>query len=329
MRYGPEDRESDEVEDRRGGRGGFRFPRGGGERRITIPIGGGAGGLGIGSLLIIGVVCLVLGINPLALLSSDGGIEIPIPDLKRPGSPRADAPDRPSAPGGSGVDKAGDDMTRFVRRVLADSEDVWQRVFQASGRTYEKPRMVLYSGMTHTACGTGQAAMGPFYCPADRKIYIDLSFYDEMRTRFGAPGDFAQAYVIAHEVGHHVQNLLGVADKVHQAKQRAGSQVEANALQVRMELQADCFAGVWASVADQMTLAKKREGRLEDGDIREGLNAASAIGDDTLQHKAQGRVVPDAFTHGSSAQRMRWFKRGLDAGQASACDTFSVRAGEL
>jgi predicted metalloprotease len=319
MRYGPDDRESDQFEDR-SGRGS---PSPGGGRRITIPIGGAGGrGLGLGSLLIIGVACLFFGINPLTLLTSDGGIQIPIPDLQRPGSPRADAPDQPGFPGGPGVGKSGQEMKSFVRRVLADSEDVWQRVFQASGRTYEKPKLVVFSGFTNTACGAGEAAMGPFYCPVDRQIYIDLTFYEELKTKFGAPGDFAQAYVIAHEVGHHVQALLGIAEKVFRAKQRV-SQVEANALQVRMELQADCFAGVWAALTHQM---KKR---LEAGDVEEGLAAASAIGDDTLQRKSQGRVVPDAFTHGSSAQRVRWFKRGLDTGQTQSCDTFNIGAREL
>jgi predicted metalloprotease len=192
-------------------------------------------------------------------------------------------------------------------------------VFEASGKPYPKPRLVLFTGATSTACGTGQSAMGPFYCPLDRKVYIDLSFYDVLKRRFGAPGDFAQAYVIAHEVGHHVQKLLGIADAVQQARQRAGSEAAANASQVKMELQADCFAGVWASLNDQV------RSRLEPGDVDEALKAAAAIGDDTLQRRSQGYVVPDAFTHGTSAQRVRWFKRGLDAGQVRACDTFNAR----
>ena len=194
-----------------------------------------------------------------------------------------------------------------------------RRVFKAAGRTYEKPRLVIFSGATQTRCGTGQTAMGPFYCPLDKTVYIDLRFYEDLKRRFRAPGDFAQAYVIAHEVGHHVQTLLGIADKVHAMKQRAG-QREGNALQVRMELQADCLAGVWASLNHQM------KSRLEPGDIEEGLTAAAAIGDDTLQRQTQGRVVPESFTHGSAAQRVRWFKRGFDTGQTTACDTF--KAGE-
>jgi hypothetical protein len=212
-----------------------------------------------------------------------------------------------------------DEMSRFVRRVLADTEDVWDRVFQSAGKRYEKPTLVLFTRATQTACGTGQSAMGPFYCPLDHKVYIDLDFYRELKDRFHAPGDFAQAYVIAHEVGHHVQTLLGVGDKVNALRQQAmqrGDQVRSNNLQVRMELQADCLAGVWASLNDQV------KNRLQPGDIENGLNAASQIGDDTLQKRAQGRVVPESFTHGSSAQRVRWFKKGMDSGQTQACDTF-------
>lgn len=317
MRYGPGDRESDQVEDRRGeGRFSGRF-RGG--RRIAIPIGAGGRGLGLGTLVLIGVVCLLLGINPLTLLT-DGGVQPPIPDTSRPSPYRTGTPDLPGQPR---TDQAGDKMATFVRRVLADNEDVWERVFQADGQAYQKPRLVLFSGVTRTACGTGQSAAGPFYCPLDRKIYIDLAFYDDLKRRFGAPGDFAQAYVIAHEVGHHVQTLMGVAESVQRAKQRAGSRAEANALQVRMELQADCLAGVWASLTHQL------KARLEPGDVEEGLRAAAAIGDDMIQRKTQGHVVPDAFTHGSSAQRVRWFQRGLDTGQVKACDTFGIDAGAL
>jgi uncharacterized protein len=187
-----------------------------------------------------------------------------------------------------------------------------------SGRKYPPPKLVLFSNFTQTQCGGGQAAMGPFYCPLDKTVYIDLNFYETMKRRFNAPGDFAQAYVIAHEVGHHVQTVLGIADKVQRAKQNARSQVEVNQLQVKMELQADCLAGVWASLNNQM------KSRLEPGDVEEGLNAATAIGDDTLQRQAQGRVVPESFTHGSSAQRVRWFKRGLETGETKACDTFNA-----
>ena len=306
MRYGEEDRESDNIEDRRGqdfgSRGGF-----------AIPLGG--GGLSLTSLLVIGAICLMLGINPLQLLSlTDGGV----PNLPRgyPAQPRQSVDDIPGLPGQRHIEPQNDDMTRFVRRVLADTEDTWGRVFEAAGRRYVPPTLVLFIGDTQTPCGTGVAAMGPFYCPLDQKVYIDLSFYDQLKRRFHAPGDFAQAYVIAHEIGHHVQKLLGVADKVQSLKQRAGDEVQANALQVRMELQADCLAGVWASLNDQL---KKR---LQPGDVEAGLNAAAQIGDDTLQRRSQGRVVPESFTHGSSAQRVRWFRKGLEGGQMSVCDTF-------
>ena len=311
MRYGATDRESDNVEDRRGRGGGF-FPRGGGG--VVIPVGGGRG-LGLGWILLIGIGCLLLGINPLALLTGGG---LRMPDMPRPSAPRSDAPDLQGLPGKPGVGQSSDAMGKFVRQVLADNEDVWTRVFQAAGKQYQKPTLVLFSGATPTACGPGQSAMGPFYCPLDQKVYVDLSFYDTMKRRFGASGDFAQAYVIAHEIGHHVQNQLGIADAVQQAKMRAGSEVEVNALQVRMELQADCLAGVWASLNEQV------KSRLEPGDIQDGLNAAAAIGDDMIQRRTQGYVVPDAFTHGSSAQRVKWFRRGLETGQVRACDTFST-----
>jgi uncharacterized protein len=216
------------------------------------------------------------------------------------------------------VGDSNDEKARFVKWVLADTEDVWEKLFTGAGRRYEKPTLVMFSGATRTACGTGQSAMGPFYCPLDRKVYIDLAFYDDLRRRFHAPGDFAQAYVIAHEIGHHVQNLLGIADRVQALKQRASSEAQANMLQVKMELQADCFAGVWASLAHQM------KDRLQPGDIESGLNAAAAIGDDRLQKQAQGYAVPESFTHGSSAQRVRWFKRGYDTGQTQQCDTFNA-----
>jgi predicted metalloprotease len=310
MRYGATDRESEHVEDRRG-RGGF-LPRGGGG--VVIPMGGGGRGLGLGWILLIGIGCLLLGINPLALLTGGG---LRMPDMPSPSAPRTGAPDLPGLPGQPGVGQSSDEMGKFVRRVLADNEDVWGRVFKAAGKQYQNPTLVLFSGATNTACGPGQSAMGPFYCPLDQKIYVDLSFYDTMKRRFGASGDFAQAYVIAHEIGHHVQNLLGIAEAVQQAKMRAGSEAEANALQVRMELQADCLAGVWASLNEQV------KARLEPGDIEEGLNAAAAIGDDMIQRRTQGYVVPDAFTHGSSAQRVKWFRRGLESGQVRACDTFT------
>jgi predicted metalloprotease len=309
MRYGDDDRESEMVEDRRG-QGGGMFRRGGG---IPLPIGG--GGLSITSLIVIGIICLMLGINPLTLLTGEG---IDIPNMPRPtsSSPGMEIPGMPRSRGP--VQATNDEMSRFIRRVLADTEDVWTKVFQASGRTYQKPKLVIYDGATGTRCGTGQSAMGPFYCPLDRTVYIDLSFYDLMKRRFQAPGDFAQAYVIAHEVGHHVQTLLGITDPVQAAKERAGDQRTVTALQVRMELQADCLAGVWASLNDKV------KSRLEPGDVEEGIGAASAVGDDTLQKKTQGRIVPESFTHGSSAQRVKWFKTGLSTGSTQACDTFNA-----
>jgi predicted metalloprotease len=311
MRYGEGDRESENVEDRRGEGGGGRFGGGG----FPIPLGG--GGLSITSLVVIGVICLMLGINPLELLSSGDGIPR-MPEVQRPG-PSSRSP--LDIPGGQQPRTKPEEaeMTRFVSRVLADTEDVWERVFQAAGKRYEKPTLVLFSGATRTECGIGQAAMGPFYCPVDRKVYIDLAFYRVLKERFHAPGDFAQAYVIAHEIGHHVQTLLGVSDKVQALKQqamRSGDQPRANAYQVRMELQADCLAGVWASLNDQV------KNRLQPGDVEAGLNAAAQIGDDTLQKRTQGQVVPESFTHGSSQQRVRWFKKGLESGRMQACDTF-------
>jgi predicted metalloprotease len=320
MRYGDEDRESQNVEDRRGEGGGpmFRFPMGGGGGpRIQL----GGGRVSIGTLVIIGIVLLLLGINPLDLLTAGGGFpQVPqMPTQQEPQSRQANrdnGSEIPGLPGGRAV-RSEDDLKRFVSQVLADTEDVWDKVFASFGKRYSEPSMVLFSGATRTACGTGVAAMGPFYCPLDRKIYIDLSFYDQLKQRFDAPGDFAQAYVIAHEVGHHVQKLLGIADKVQELKGTL-DESDANALQVRMELQADCLAGVWANLNDQV------KNRLQPGDVEEGLNAASQIGDDMIQRRTQGRVVPDAFTHGTSTQRVRWFRAGLDSGQMSSCDTFSA-----
>ena len=206
----------------------------------------------------------------------------------------------------------------MISVVIADTEDVWNEIFAEQGRNYREPTLVMFTGSTRSACGLGQAAMGPFYCPADQKAYIDLSFYDDMRTRFGAPGDFAQAYVIAHEVGHHVQNLLGVSGKVHQMKQQV-SKAEGNKLSVRLELQADCLAGVWAN------RAHRARNILEAGDVEEALNAANAIGDDRLQRQSRGTVVPESFTHGTSEQRQRWFRVGLESGNPDSCDTFNAR----
>jgi predicted metalloprotease len=318
MRYGEDDRQSDNVEDRRGQRGPmFPFPGGGdGDGRvIQIPLTGGS----LGTLIVIGLILWALGINPLELLSEGNFPQVQIPQSEQPEPPgrvaRQSPTDIPGLPGGTAV-RTEDDMKRFVSQVLADTEDVWTREFASLGKKYVDPQMVLFSDATRTACGVGVSAMGPFYCPLDRKVYIDLAFYDQLKRRFNAPGDFAQAYVIAHEVGHHVQKLFGIADKVQELKDQS-DQATANALQVRMELQADCFAGVWANLNDQV---KKR---LQPGDVEAGLNAASQIGDDMIQRKTQGRVVPESFTHGTSAQRVKWFKAGLEAGDINACDTFS------
>jgi len=275
-------RRSDNIEDRRG-----------------MPVGRGAAvGGGIGTLLLV-LVAMYFGVDPSVILQGvDPGSSAPAPSVQQR--------------------RAGDDQLRdFVSVILADTEDTWGELFHQMGREYQRPRLVLFSGAVESACGFAEAAVGPFYCPGDHKLYIDLSFYRDLRDRLGAPGDFAQAYVIAHELGHHVQNLLGIADRVHTARSRR-SQGEANALQVRMELQADCLAGVWANNAQRARQI------LESGDIEEGLNAASAIGDDRLQRQAQGRVVPESFTHGSSAQRVRWFKRGIDSGDPGQCDTFTA-----
>ena len=321
MRYDQNDRESNNVEDRRGqgGGGGFNFPGGG----IQIPIGG--GGFSLTTLLIIGALMLFMGINPLDVLFGNGGGQVNMPQLpraERPSNTNRTPGDIPRLPGANPQTQAGtpgseDEMKVFISRVLADTEDVWSAVFKSFGRQYTDPPLVLFSGFTRTACGAGQAAMGPFYCPLDQKVYIDLSFYEEMRRKFNVSGDFAQAYVIAHEVGHHVQKLLGIADKVQELKSQSDERTS-NQIQVRMELQADCLAGVWANLNDQM------KSRLQPGDVEEALNAASQIGDDMIQKKMTGRVVPDAFTHGSAAQRVRWFKAGLEAGRMDACDTFNT-----
>jgi predicted metalloprotease len=287
-------RRSDNVEDRRGsGGGGF----GGG----TGPRIGGRG-IGIGTIVIALVGGWILGINPLTLLGALSGGGMPTSTQQAP----APAP------------SANDKLASFVSTVLASTEDVWTEQFRAAGGAYQAPGLVLFRGATRTACGQGQAAMGPFYCPADQKVYIDLGFFDTLDKRLGAPGDFAQAYVVAHEVGHHVQRLLGITAKVDGMRGRV-SEEQMNALSVRLELQADCLAGVWAHHS------QKAKAWLEPGDIEEGLNAASRIGDDTLQRQSQGVVVPESFTHGSSAQRMSWFKRGLSGGNMSQCNTFESR----
>ena len=298
MRYGDDDRESQNVEDRRSS-GGF-----GGGRGMRIPIQiGGPGGMSLTSLLVVGAICLMLGINPLDLLSGGGSIPI----------------------GGDGSPASSSRSRRRTRRTGASSSACWPtprtsgtRPSRKSGASTRSPSSCCSAAASPTACGTGDARMGPFYCPLDKKVYIDLVFFDELKRRFNAPGEFAQAYVVAHEVGHHVQTLLGVADKVREAQQRDPRR--ANEMQVRMELQADCLAGVWANRTNQM------KQRLEPGDIESGLRAAAAIGDDTLQKQTQGRVVPESFTHGSSAQRVRWFSKGFETGQMQACDTFGAGA---
>ena len=286
-------RQSENVEDRRdsgGGGGGFSL--------------GGGRGIGIGSIVIALVAGWVFGINPLTVLGIlDGG-----GGLQAPSAQQAPAQKPP----------ANDAAAAFVSTVLANTEDVWGPVMLQSGNAYRAPKLVLFRGATPTACGTGQSAMGPFYCPGDQKVYVDLAFFDTLRARLGAPGDFAQAYVIAHEVGHHVQNLMGITGKVDGMRGRV-SEAQMNALSVRVELQADCFAGVWAHHSQQ------GKGWLERGDLEEALNAAAQIGDDMLQRKSQGTVVPESFTHGSSQQRQTWLKRGLESGSVAQCNTFDAR----
>ena len=284
-------RESDNVEDRRdegGGGGGFSF---------------GGGSLGIGAIVIALVGGAVFGINPLTILSMLSGGGGPAPQVQQ-------GPAHPPP--------ANDQSAKFVSVVLADTEDVWTEVFKQGGATYHAPKLDLFRGATRTGCGAGQSAMGPFYCPADQKVYIDLSFYDTLRSRLGAPGQFAQAYVIAHEVGHHVQDELGITRKVDAARSRM-NEAQANAVSVRVELQADCYAGVWANHSQQS------KHWLDPGDIESAMNAAAKIGDDTLQRSAGRAVVPESFTHGSSAQRQHWFQTGFDTGSVKACDTFSSR----
>lgn len=280
MRF-EDQRESDNVEDRRGG----------------VP--GGAGGIGIGSVVLALAASYFLGINPSTVLNMVS---------QSPSASQAPAHKPPKD----------DQEARFVSKVLADTEDTWSEVFSRNGKSYRAPKLVLFTGATPTACGTGRTAMGPFYCPGDSKVYIDLAFYRELERRFHAPGQFAQAYVIAHEVGHHVQHLLGISDKVHKLQARAGSEAAANALSVQLELQADCFAGVWGYRAEHIGH------RLEPGEVEQAITAAGAIGDDTLQKNARGYAVPDSFTHGSSAQRVRWFKRGMESGDVKQCNTFKA-----
>lgn len=279
---------SDNVEDRRSGGGG------------RLPVGG--RGIGLGTIVIALVAGWIFGINPLTVLGILGGGPMPSAEV---------------AQGPASAPPADDAQAQFVSVVLRSTEDAWAEIFRQGRADYAAPRLVLFRGATPTACGTGQSAMGPFYCPGDQQVYIDLQFFDTLHQRLGAPGDFAQAYVIAHEVGHHVQQLLGISEKVEAAR-RGGSEAQANAMSVRLELQADCFAGVWANRSQQ---ARQW---LEQGDIEEAMNAASQIGDDTLQKRSQGQIVPESFTHGSSAQRVSWFKRGMQTGRIADCNTFEA-----
>ena len=278
-------RKSENVEDRRG----FHVSRG---------IAGG----GIGTLLLV-LAALYFGIDPSIILNQSQG-SLPGAGEPTQSTPYSASPEEQR-------------LAEFVSVVLGDTEDTWRALFRDMGKTYDEPKLVLFSEAVESACGTASAAMGPFYCPMDQKVYIDLSFYSDLQNRFGAPGDFAQAYVIAHEVGHHVQNLLGIAEKVHSMRSRVG-ETEGNQLSVMMELQADCFSGVWAYHADRARQV------LEKGDVEEALNAASSIGDDRMQRQARGYVTPDSFTHGSSAQRVRWFKRGIETGNVGQCNTFQA-----
>ncbi len=290
MKWEDQERSSN-VEDRRGQGGGGGRPRIGGRS------------VGIGTVAVALVAGWIFGINPMTVLGllSGGG-----------------SPTEVAAPGPAPAPPASDTMGQFVSTVLRDTELAWQQVFRANGQQYQPPKLVLFRGRTPTACGTGDSAMGPFYCPGDSKVYIDLEFFDTLARRMGAPGDFAQAYVIAHEVGHHVQNQLGITGKVDAMRGRI-SERDMNALSVRVELQADCFAGVWAKMSQGGKI------RYDAGDIQEGLNAAAQIGDDNLQRKSQGTVVPESFTHGSSQQRMTWFQRGLDSGSVQQCNTFDAK----
>jgi len=300
-------RQSSNVEDVRGSgrRGGFRLPTGGGGRRRVRRAGGG-GGIG---LIIVGLIAyFVFGINPLTFLGGGGGL-----DGLSGGQQQSYTPQQNSRPNSR---VANDEMSQFMRVVLADTEDAWEQIFARRNARYQKPVLQLFTGQTRSGCGSATSASGPFYCPADSKIYIDLSFYEELRRRFAAPGDFAQAYVLAHEVGHHVQNLIGVLPEFNK-RRRTMSKAEENAMSIRVELQADCFAGMWANFA-------AGKGYLEAGDIDEALNAATQIGDDAIQRRTQGYVVPESFNHGTSAQRKRWFGRGYQSGQLEACDSFSV-----
>jgi len=300
-------RESRNVEDRRGQGGGLGGGFGGGMGRggpMRIPIRAGGGG-GIGLIVVLAILWFGFGINPLSILGMDGG----------GGSGQVTR----SASNGPGVDGTAEETDDFISVVLADTEDVWGRRFQSAGETYREPTLVLFDRQVSSACGNASSASGPFYCPLDQKLYLDLTFFNQLDDQLGAPGDFAQAYVVAHEVGHHVQNLQGILQRTTELRQRS-TETDANAISVLTELQADCYAGIWAHDTEAA-------GYLEDGDVEEALNAASRIGDDTLQRRSGGAVVPDSFTHGSSAQRVEWFRRGQNSGDVAQCDTFGGRLG--
>jgi Predicted metalloprotease len=308
--------ESGNVEDRRGeggfGGGGFGLPIGGGG--FGLPIGG--GGLSIGAVVALGLIGWALGIDPSLLI---GGAEV----LNRPQVQAPPTARRTAAPQ--------DDMGRFVSKVLGSTELQWKQLFAKDGRIYRAPVLVLYRGATHASCGgEAQSAMGPFYCPADQKVYLDTSFFDQIATRFrgcdagSRTCQFSEAYVIAHEVGHHVQNLLGILPKAQQAQRAADSRAAANHIQVQVELQADCLAGVWANRENEMLKNEGKPAFIEPGDVEAALRTAAAIGDDTLQRRARGYVVPDSFTHGSSEQRQRWFNTGFRSGSVASCNTFAA-----
>lgn len=294
-------RESSNIEDRRG----EQYAGGGGGGGFSLP---GGGGLGIGTIVVLGIIGWALGIDPRVLI---GGAEMM--NQSRPSYQQQARAPQPSRQTGTPTDQMG----RFVSAILGENEDVWSEILpQQKGIQFTAPKLVLFNGITRSGCGMAQSAMGPFYCPQDQKIYLDTSFFQDMQRRFGGGGDFAYAYVISHEMGHHIQNELGILPKVQQAQQRASSRAQANALSVRIELMADCLAGVWAANADRKWQI------LEPGDVQKAINTAQAIGDDRLQKASQGTVVPDSFTHGSSAQRVQWFQTGLKSGQIDACNTF-------
>lgn len=293
-------RQSSNVEDRRGQSTGG-FSRAGG---VRLPIGRGGGKPSLLLLIVIGGVLWMMGVSPSTILSMLLGGPVVTQSSMEPSSTSGQS------------SSANDEMAAFVKVVLAETEDVWGQIFQKAGQRYPEPTLVLFSDQVRSACGLASSATGPFYCPGDQKVYIDLGFYRELKTRFEAPGDFAQAYVVAHEVGHHIQNVTGVLPKFNEMR-RSMSQTEANKMSVRVELQADCYAGVWGHYTDQ-------KGLLERGDLDEALNAATQIGDDALQKRSQGYVVPDSFNHGTSAQRKKWFAKGFESGSVSSCDTFSV-----